>query len=95
VPFALIEGNPLPTVFYPSKPGLSYITLRGFTIMNSASHWAPPTVEQEGAVGTNGRNHWIIEDNVVLYAKAVCISIGMPSGPADQGDAGHRLFAIT
>jgi hypothetical protein len=59
--------------------------------MNSASHWAPPTVEQEGAVGANGGNHWIIEDNIVLYAKAVCISIGMPSGPADEADSGHHV----
>jgi alpha-N-arabinofuranosidase len=88
---AWVEVNARPTVFYPSTPGLSYITLQGFTIMNAASHWAPPTVEQQGALGANGGNHWIIEDNTVLYAKAVGISIGVPSGPADQAASGHQV----
>ncbi len=86
------EVNVRPTVFYPSRPGLSYITIRGFTIMNAASYWAPPTVEQPAAVGPNGGNHWVIEDNTILYAKAVGISIGMPSGPADQAASGHHVI---
>jgi hypothetical protein len=70
---------------------LSYITLRGLTFMNAASHWAPPTVEQPAAVGPNGGHHWIIEDNTILYAKAVCLSLGMPSGPAYQAICGHHV----
>jgi hypothetical protein len=79
-------------VFYPSVAGLSFITVRGFTIMNAASHWAPPTVEQPAAIGVNGGNHWIIEDNIVLHGKAVGISIGMPSEPADPTSSGHLVL---
>jgi Right handed beta helix region len=87
-----VEVNVRPTVFYPSKPGISYITLRGFTIMNAASYWAPPTAEQPAAVGSNGGNHWVIEDNTILYAKAVGISIGVPSGLADKAASGHHII---
>ena len=86
-----LEVNVRPTVFYPSTPGISYITLHGFTIMNAASYWAPPTAEQPAAVGSNGGNHWIIEDNTILYSKAVGISIGVPSGRADQAASGHHI----
>ena len=59
--------------------------------MNIATHWAPPVVFQPGAVGPNGGHHWIIENNIVLYAKAVAISIGNPNGPADQAQSGHHV----
>ncbi len=86
-----VEVNVRPTVFYPSKSGLSYISLRGFTIMNAASRWSPPQVEQIAAVGPNGGNHWIIEGNTILYAKAVCVSLGVPSGPADEAASGYHI----
>lgn len=86
-----VEVNVRPTVFYPSTPGLNYLTVRGFTIMNAATRWTPPTVAQLGAIGPNGGNHWIIEDNAILYSKAVGISLGVPSGPADQAASGHDI----
>ena len=87
-----VEINHRPFAFFPEKAGLGYITFKGFTIMNVASHWAPPTVFQPGAVGTNGGHHWIIEDNIVMYAKAVCISIGNPTGPAQLPASGHHII---
>ena len=66
--------------FYPQKTGLNYITIKGFTFMNVASHWAPPTVHQPGAIGSNGGHHWIIEDNIIAYSKGLGISIGIPIG---------------
>jgi len=86
-----VEVNVRPTAFYPSKPGLSFITLQGFTIMHVACHWAPPIEEQVAAVGPNGGHHWIIEDNTILYAKGVGISLGVPSGPADHESSGHHI----
>ena len=87
-----VEINSREYAFYPQKPGLNFITLKGFIIKNVASHWAPPTKNQPGAVGSNGGNNWVIEDNIVMYAKAGCISIGMPTGAADQSQAGHHII---
>jgi alpha-N-arabinofuranosidase len=48
------EVNARRAVFYPSRPGINYITLRGFVLEQAATPWAPPTAEQIGLVGT----HW-------------------------------------
>ena len=87
-----VELNHRPFAFFPEKAGLNYITLRGFTILNVASHWAPPVVFQPGAIGTNGGHHWIIEENIVLYAKAVAISIGNPDEPGDPELGGRHII---
>jgi alpha-N-arabinofuranosidase len=87
-----VEINHRPFAFFPEKAGLGYITFEGFTVMNVASHWAPPTVFQPAAIGTNGGHHWVIEDNVVMYAKAVCISIGIPNGQAELPASGYHII---
>ena len=90
-----VEINVRPYAFFPSTPGLSYITFKGFTVMNIASHWAPPTVYQAAAVGTNGGHHWIIEDNAVLNVKGLCVSIGIPTGETDREtfeQRGHHII---
>ena len=74
-----VEINVRGQGFFPSKPGRSYITVKGFTIKHIANHWAPPTEFQPGAIAPNGGRHWIIEDNNIEYAKAVAISIGNPN----------------
>jgi alpha-N-arabinofuranosidase len=43
-----IEINVRQAVFYPEKPGINYITVRGFKMMHAATPWAPPTAEQHG-----------------------------------------------
>lgn len=80
-----------PYAIYPTAPGLGYITVSGFAVMNVANHWAPPTVHQPGAIGPNGGHHWLIEDNIVLNAKAVCISLGIPTEAADPSRAGRHV----
>ncbi|MFO1514977.1 MAG: DUF1565 domain-containing protein, partial [Verrucomicrobiota bacterium] len=50
----LVEINARQTVFYPDQPGRNYITVRGFTLRDAATPWAPPTAEQVGLIGT----HW-------------------------------------
>ena len=37
-----VEINTRQTVFYPRKPGINYITVRGFTLRHAATQWAPP-----------------------------------------------------
>ncbi len=89
---AAVELNHRPFAFFPAQAGLSYITVKGFVIQNVATHWAPPAVFQPGAIGPNGGHHWVIEDNVVMYSKAVCISIGQPNGQADINASGYHVI---
>ena len=65
--------------FSPSKAGLDYINVRGLVFSQVANHWAPPTEYQPGVIAPNGGANWIIENNVINYAKAVAISIGQPT----------------
>ena len=57
--------------FYPEKPFVNYITVRGFHVSQAATPWAPPTAEQIGAIGTHWSKGWTIEDNVVTHSKCV------------------------
>lgn len=62
--------------FYPSKEGMSYITLSGFKISKAATQWAPPTAYQEGMVGPHWSKGWIIEDCEIYESKCSGISLG-------------------
>ena len=89
---AAVELNHRPFAFFPEQAGLGYITVKGFVIQNVATHWAPPNVFQPGAIGPNAGHHWVIEDNIVMYSKAVCISIGIPNGQADANASGYHVI---
>jgi len=71
-----IEINVRPTVFYPSQPGIDYITVRGFEMRNAATNWAPPTAEQPGLIGTHWSRGWIIENNVISHSACAGITLG-------------------
>jgi hypothetical protein len=73
---AAVEINRRQTVFYPSKNFINHITVRGFTIENAATNWAPPSSEQMGAIGTNWSKGWIIENNTVRHSKCSGIALG-------------------
>ena len=73
---AEVEINIRQTVFYPEKPGVNFITVRGFTIMHAATPWAPPTAEQIGLIGTHWSKGWIIENNDIRYSTCVGIALG-------------------
>ncbi|MCH8118750.1 MAG: right-handed parallel beta-helix repeat-containing protein [Planctomycetes bacterium] len=73
---AEVEINVRQTVFYPEKPGVNFITVRGFTIMHAATPWAPPTAEQIGLIGTHWSKGWIIENNDIRYSTCVGITLG-------------------
>jgi alpha-N-arabinofuranosidase len=72
----LVEINVRRTVFYPEKPGMNYITVRGFTLRQAATPWAPPTAEQVGLIGTHWSKGWIIENNVISHSVCSGIALG-------------------
>ena len=72
----LTEINVRRTIFYPTKPGVNFITIRGFTMCHAATPWAPPTAEQIGLIGTHWSKGWIIENNVISHSRCSGISLG-------------------
>ncbi|MCU7552551.1 right-handed parallel beta-helix repeat-containing protein, partial [Chitinophagaceae bacterium LB-8] len=72
----ITEINVRETVFYPDQPFINFITVRGFTMEQAATNWAPPTAEQMGLIGTHWSRGWIIENNTVRYSKCVGIALG-------------------
>ena len=73
---AEVEINVRQTVFYPAKPGINFITVRGFAMMHAATPWAPPTAEQIGLIGTHWSKGWIIENNDIRYSTCVGVTLG-------------------
>ncbi len=73
---ARVEINVRRTVFYPEKPGINFITVRGLTLRDAATPWAPPTAEQIGLIGTHWSKGWIIENNVVSHSICSGIALG-------------------
>ena len=71
-----VEINVRQTVFYPGKPGINFITVRGFTMEHAATPWAPPTAEQMGLIGTHWSKGWIIENNDIRYSTCAGIALG-------------------
>lgn len=82
----MVEINVRQTVFYPDKPFINFITVRGFTMEQAATNWAPPTAGQMGLIGTHWSRGWIIEDNTVQYSKCVGISLGKYGDEFDNRD---------
>ncbi len=72
----LVEINVRRAVFYPAKPGINYITIRGFTMCQAATPWAPPTAEQMGLIGTHWSKGWVIENNVISHSVCSGIALG-------------------
>jgi alpha-L-arabinofuranosidase len=81
-----VEINVRQTIFYPDRPFINYITLRGFSMQHAATNWAPPTAEQMGLVGTHWSKGWIIENNVIQYSKCVGIALGKYGDKFDNKD---------
>jgi len=72
----LVEINVRQTVFYPEKPGVNYIIVRGFSMMHAATPWAPPTAEQIGLIGAHWSKGWIIENNDICYSVCTGVTLG-------------------
>lgn len=83
----LIEISTRATVFFPSRPGLNYITIRGFHISQAATQWGAPTAEQVGMIATHWNKGWIIENNVISDSKCSGITLGKERG------TGHNVWS--
>lgn len=73
---AAVEINVRQSIFYPSRTGINYITVDGFSMMHAATPWAPPTAEQVGLLGTNWSKGWIIQNNDIRYSVCTGITLG-------------------
>jgi alpha-L-arabinofuranosidase len=71
-----VEVNVRQTVFYPDRPGRNYLTVRGFTLSQAATPWAPPTAGQIGLIGTHWSKGWIIENNRISHSVCAGVSLG-------------------
>ncbi|MBI3851805.1 MAG: carbohydrate-binding protein [Verrucomicrobia bacterium] len=83
----LVEINARRTVFYPDQPGRNYITVRGFTLRQAATPWAPPTAEQIGLIGTHWSKGWIIENNTISHSICSGIALGKHGDQFDNTSA--------
>ncbi|MGE5394279.1 MAG: DUF1565 domain-containing protein [Candidatus Saccharibacteria bacterium] len=83
----LVEISARRTVFFPEKPGLNYITIRGFHISQAATQWGAPTAEQVGMVATHWNKGWIIENNVISDSKCSGITLGK------DRSTGHNVWS--
>ncbi|MCP4046719.1 MAG: xylosidase [Gammaproteobacteria bacterium] len=82
-----VEINVRESVFYPQEPGRNYITVRGFTLEQAATPWAPPTAGQIGLIGTHWSKGWIIEDNTIRYSISTCVTLGKYGDEFDNTSA--------
>ena len=83
----VVEINVRKTVFYPHKAGINYLTVRGFTMRQAATNWAPPTAEQVGLIGTNWSRGWIIENNTISHSRCCGIALGKHGDKFDNTSA--------
>ena len=81
---ANVEINVRQTVFTPDKTGINYITVRGFTLRNAATPWAPPTAGQIGLLTAYWCKGWIIENNDIAYSTCSGVALGKYSDEWDN-----------
>ena len=79
-----VEINVRRRCFFPSKIGVSYITVSGFAIEKAATTWAPPAAFQDGMIGPHWSKGWIIEDCDISNSKCAGISLGKYFDPAND-----------
>ena len=71
-----VEVNVRQAVFYPEKTSINYITVRGLTLEQAATPWAPPTAEQIGLIGTHWSKGWVIENNRIRHSACTGVTLG-------------------
>ena len=90
-----VEINVRQSVFYPEKPFINYIHVKGFHMSHAATPWAPPTAEQPGLIGTHWSKGWVIEDNTISYSKCVGITLGKYGDEWDNKSESAEAFVKT
>ena len=83
----VVEINVRQAVFYPDRPGINFLTVRGFTLRDAATPWAPPTAEQVGLIGTHWSRGWIIEDNTISHSTCSGVALGKHGDQWDNTSA--------
>ena len=81
---ALTEINVRESCFWPSRPHVDWITVRGFEMAQAACRWSPPTGDQRGMIGPNWSHGWIIENNLLHDAKCSAICLGKTAATGDN-----------
>ncbi|WP_394922485.1 right-handed parallel beta-helix repeat-containing protein [uncultured Robinsoniella sp.] len=71
-----VDINVRRNCFMPSKTGVDYITVSGFSLNKAATTWAPPAAFQDGMIGPHWSKGWIIEDCEISNSKCSGISLG-------------------
>lgn len=89
------EINVRQSVFYPSKPNIDYIHVKGFHLSQAATPWAPPTAEQIGLLGVHWSKGWVIEDNEVSHSKCVGITLGKYGDEWDNKSESVEGYVMT
>lgn len=74
----LVEITTREKLVHAEKQDTDYVTIDGLNLFHAATHWAPPTEYQPGAIEPFGSSYWVIENNDIRHSRAVCISIGIP-----------------
>jgi hypothetical protein len=69
----LVELTVRDRVFAPARRGLSFIIVRGFVFEHCANQGPFP---QGGMLSFRGGNRWLVEDNVIRYAKTIGFDVG-------------------
>jgi hypothetical protein len=92
---SVVEITARRRVFAPHLRGLGYITVRGFTMEHAGNQYpagfyvAGKTTEaQAGLLGLRSGHHWVVENNVIRFAKGLGLDIGNEgpgSGPDIEG----------
>ncbi len=79
-----VEINVRRECFMPSRTGIGYITVSGFTVCKAATTWAPPAAFQDGMIGPHWSKGWIIEDCEICNSKCSGICIGKYLDPEND-----------
>ena len=79
-----VEINVRRECFFPSKTGVSYITVSGFAVTKAATTWAPPAAFQDGMIGPHWSKGWIIEDCDISNSRCAGISLGKYLDPENE-----------
>ncbi len=82
----LVEITTRRTIFYPDRPGVNYLTIKGFHFCQAATQWGAPTAEQIGMIATHWNKGWIIENNRISDSKCSGITLGKERG------TGHNVW---
>jgi alpha-N-arabinofuranosidase len=90
-----VEINVRQTVFFPRKTSINFLTVRGFTLRDAATPWAPPTAEQIALIGTNWSKGWIIENNVIKNSTCSGVSLGKYGDEFDNKSASADAYDQT